>query len=116
MCRGKADFGVASNAGSRRIRVMKRFRYSVAGSALRVSKVSSREMQSRVLQRLAPRCGLVLMLAAGLSALGAEVPVLVPQPREVKWSAETPAKLASGTVAIVLGRQATAPEQTAARL
>ena len=42
--------------------------------------------------------------------------MLVPAPREVKWAAESPARLALGTVAIVIGRQAAAPEQTAARL
>jgi hypothetical protein len=40
----------------------------------------------------------------------------MPAPREVQWSAEPPLMLTSGTVAIVLGRQATGPEQTAARL
>jgi hypothetical protein len=60
-------------------------------------------------------CAIALVVVGGV-ALAAEAPVLVPAPREVKWSAEAPASLASGTVAIVIGRQATAPEQHAAQL
>ncbi len=49
-------------------------------------------------------------------AFALETPALVPAPREVAWSPQPPATLASGTVAIVLGRDATPSEQQAARL
>ena len=59
----------------------------------------------------------VVMVVAGSSIpLAAEPPTLVPPPQEVKWSAEPPAKLMPDTVAIVLGTQASDPEQQAARL
>jgi hypothetical protein len=56
------------------------------------------------------------MLLVGSDLAAGEPPVLVPAPREVKWSAEAPVGLASGTVAILVGRQAAAPEEHAARL
>jgi len=56
------------------------------------------------------------MFFLGPTLLAGEPPALVPPPREVKWSAEPPVALASGTVAILVGRQATAPEEHAARL
>jgi len=58
---------------------------------------------------------LVLTLLGG-SNLPAETPILVPAPREVKWSSASPVSLAPGTVAIVVGKQATDPEKEAARL
>lgn len=50
------------------------------------------------------------------AVLAAQPPTIVPTPREVKWSAEAPASIASDSVAIVLGKQATDPEQHAAYL
>jgi len=63
-----------------------------------------------------PGVCLLLLLAIGQSLAAANLPALVPSPREVKWSSQPAVSLAPGTVAIVLGRQATAPEQQAARL
>jgi len=67
----------------------------------------------RVSGGLQQACAVALLSS---TVLAGEAPVLVPPPREVKWSVEPPAKLVSGAVAIVMGRQATAPEQQAARL
>ena len=52
----------------------------------------------------------------GASCLLAETPTIVPTPREVTWSSEPPANLASGAVDIVIGKQAADPEKEAARL
>ena len=57
-----------------------------------------------------------LMLLPPLLLLAVEPATLVPPPREVKWSTEAPVNLTPGAVAIVIGRQAAAPEQQAARL
>lgn len=46
----------------------------------------------------------------------AQTPTLVPTPREVKWAAEAPVSIVSDSVAIVLGKQASEPEQHAAVL
>lgn len=59
---------------------------------------------------------MALILCPGAALLAGQVPELVPAPREVKWSAEPPARLTAGTVAIVVGRQAAAPEHQAARM
>lgn len=56
------------------------------------------------------------MLLVGSNLAAGELPALVPAPLEVKWSAEAPVGLASGTVAILVGRQAAAPERHAATL
>jgi transposase len=55
-------------------------------------------------------------LACGATLVAGEPPTLVPPPQELKWSAELPVKLAPDSVAIVLGAQASDPEQQAARL
>lgn len=60
------------------------------------------------------------LLAAALvlssESLTAQPPATVPTPREVKWSSEPPAIIAADSVAIVLGKKATDPEQHAAVL
>ncbi len=56
------------------------------------------------------------MVALAPSLLAAETPIIVPTPREVKWSAQPPVSIAPDAVAIVIGVQAAAPEQEAARL
>src|ERR1043166_282910 len=60
----------------------------------------------------------VAMMVLGPKLIAGEPPVLVPAPREVKWSVPTGSGviLAPDTVAIVLGNQASEPEQEAARL
>jgi len=65
---------------------------------------------------LATAAAIALLLSLVTSLVASEGPALVPTPREVKWSAEPPAKLVPGTVAIVMGSQAAAPEHQAARL
>lgn len=56
------------------------------------------------------------LMISSTSGLWADTPTIVPTPREVKWSAEPPTSLASGAVAIVIGKQAADPEKEAARL
>jgi hypothetical protein len=68
-------------------------------------------------KRLCPAWARALaLMILGASCLLADTPAIVPTPREVKWSAEPPASLAPGAVAIVIGKQAADPEKEAARL
>lgn len=64
--------------------------------------------------------GLIAALALGADAAApaatAQRPTLVPAPREVRWLDAPAAKITPDAVAIVLGAQATEPEQEAARL
>ena len=62
------------------------------------------------------RATALALMISGASGLLAETPTIVPTPREVKWSAEPPANLAPGAVAILIGKQAADPEKEAARL
>ena len=89
------------------------FRTAIARGARHPRGLFSPAKARRVGFALVHACALGLL---GTAALAGETPVLVPPPREVKWSAAAPARLAPEAVAIVLGSKATAPEQQAARL
>src|SRR5262245_35856487 len=68
-----------------------------------------------VFQYLAETCALAMLIPFGALASG-QLPSLVRLPREIKWSAGGPVIIAPDAVAIVLGRQASEPEQHAARM
>jgi len=67
---------------------------------------------------LTSACGwrLAALLLWPVAAFAASPPVLVPAPRDVQWATEAPVVLEPGSVAIVLGWAAVAPEEEGARL
>ncbi len=62
------------------------------------------------------QCLAVIWFIGTSGAIAANLPALVPTPREVKWLSEPAAGLSPDAVAIIIGKNATGPEQTAARL
>jgi hypothetical protein len=66
--------------------------------------------------RLVRRCALALLVSLPPIALALEPPALVPAPLKVEWPGEKPIALLPGSVAIVIGQNASDPEQAAARL
>jgi hypothetical protein len=67
-------------------------------------------------QKLTISLAVAFAVVAAPVVVAADTPLLVPPPKHVTWSSDEPLGLEAGTVAIVLGDHAAAPERYAAEL